>query len=272
MRRRAPFPALHVYLDMMSQPCRALALYLHLTATPHVAHHLRLARGEHRTPALAALNPAQKLPAAAVLPPRGDPADARLHAMGESVAIVRLVDALRRRAADAPPPALDRLYPSDGDGDGGAYARARVDEVLDFYHTVLRLGCGLVTRQYLFRLPAVHVRPEDDPELALGVEKLREALERMEAILGKDGVSFLAATLEASIADIFCAVELFHVVARAGPLPFLDVAAEYPRVHQWMERVAELDGWDTVHDVFYAARRRLVSRLEQQQSKPLARL
>lgn len=268
-RRREPFPSLHVYLDMMSQPCRSLALYLHLTATPHTVHYLRLARFEHRTPALAELNPAQKLPAAAFFPADA-PTDAPLlHGMGESVAIVRLVDSLRRLAGAATP-ALDRLYPADGKD--GLYARARVDEVLDFYHTTLRLGCGLVTRQYLFKLPAVQVRPEDDPQLALGLKTLREALRRMETMVGKDGSSFLAGTAEASIADIFCAVELFHVVGRIGPLPFLDVAVEYPRIQRWMERVAEVSSWDDVHEVFYAARQRLLTKLQQMGEAPLARL
>lgn len=265
MKQPSPFPSLHVYLDMMSPPCRSLALYLNATATPHVTHYLRLARWEQRTAAIAELNPAQKLPAAAFFPP-GDPQPGRkLHGMGESVAIVRLIDALHRRGG-ATTPALDRLYPVD------VYVRARVDELLDFYHTTLRLGCGLVSRQYLWKLPAVQVRPEDDPQLALGVNVLREALARMKAMLDEDGESFLAGTAEASIADIFCAVELFHVVGRMGPLPFLSVAAEYPPVQQWMERVADVDDWDAVHNVFYAARRRLVSRLQQTRDTPLARL
>lgn len=269
MREREPFPALHVYLDMMSQPCRSLSLYLHLTSTPHAAHYLRLSRGEHRTKAIAAINPAQKLPAATFMP-AASVSNTMRHTMGESVAIVRLVDALRRRTEPATP-ALDRMYPGDSDEDG-VYARARVDEVLDFYHTTLRLGCGLVTQQYLFKLPAVRTKPEDNPRLALGIEVLRSALEQMEGMVENGACDFLAGTPDASVADIFCAVGLFHVVELGGPLPFLDVSVEFPSVERWLRRVVELDGWNEVHDIFHAACRRLKDKSQRGRAFPAARL
>jgi hypothetical protein len=46
-----------LYVDMMSQPSRAVLLFCRLNDIPHEVVSIRLANGEHRAPAFRAVNP-----------------------------------------------------------------------------------------------------------------------------------------------------------------------------------------------------------------------
>ncbi|KAI3373006.1 hypothetical protein L3Q82_023462, partial [Scortum barcoo] len=51
-----------VYLDLLSQPCRAVQILLSCTNIPHTVRTVALRRGEHRTPEFTKLNPMQRVP------------------------------------------------------------------------------------------------------------------------------------------------------------------------------------------------------------------
>uniref|UniRef100_A0A3B5LWF3 GST N-terminal domain-containing protein n=1 Tax=Xiphophorus couchianus TaxID=32473 RepID=A0A3B5LWF3_9TELE len=51
-----------VYLDLLSQPCRAVHILLTRTKIPHRVHSVALRKGEHRTSEFSKLNPMQKVP------------------------------------------------------------------------------------------------------------------------------------------------------------------------------------------------------------------
>ncbi|KAL7390872.1 hypothetical protein ABVT39_000665 [Epinephelus coioides] len=53
---------LEVYLDLLSQPCRAVHILLNTTNIPHTVRTVALRRGENRTPEFTKLNPMQKVP------------------------------------------------------------------------------------------------------------------------------------------------------------------------------------------------------------------
>ncbi|XP_029985678.1 glutathione S-transferase theta-2 isoform X2 [Sphaeramia orbicularis] len=53
---------LEVYLDLLSQPCRAVHILLNCTRIPHRVRTVALRKGEQRTPEFTQLNPMQKVP------------------------------------------------------------------------------------------------------------------------------------------------------------------------------------------------------------------
>ncbi|KAM9446896.1 glutathione S-transferase theta-2 isoform 1-T1 [Clarias gariepinus] len=53
---------LEVFVDLLSQPCRALIIFLTVNKIPHTVHTVALRRGENRTPKFTKLNPMQKVP------------------------------------------------------------------------------------------------------------------------------------------------------------------------------------------------------------------
>ncbi|XP_078146149.1 glutathione S-transferase theta-1-like [Centroberyx gerrardi] len=51
-----------VYLDLLSQPCRAVQILLSCNRPPHRVRTVALRKGEERTPEFTKLNPMQKVP------------------------------------------------------------------------------------------------------------------------------------------------------------------------------------------------------------------
>lgn len=51
------------YFDLMSQPCRALYIFLKKASIPYQAHQVALRKGEHMTNEYAKINPFKKVPA-----------------------------------------------------------------------------------------------------------------------------------------------------------------------------------------------------------------
>lgn len=252
------FPKLDIYIDLLSQPCRFLLLYLKLTLFPHTVHLVRIARGDHKRPPISQLNPEEKLPTVALysqsapspVPPSATP----LHAMGESVAIIRLVNRIATAHRSTHPAVADNvdLWCPKCDPE-----RAQVDEILDFYHNTLRVGCGLITQRYIFRLP-VRVTLRDDPLLSYGVKLFLDALRRIERILEK--ATWVARTSAATIADLVCATEIY-ALHLGGPVPFFDIARDYPRVSMWLGHISQLQHFEDVHKPFNYARQKIAEKV-----------
>ncbi|KAI2664976.1 Glutathione S-transferase theta-1 [Labeo rohita] len=54
--------AVKAYLDLLSQPCRALLIFLKHNKIPHSVELIALRKGQHKTPEFTKLNPMQKVP------------------------------------------------------------------------------------------------------------------------------------------------------------------------------------------------------------------
>ncbi|ELW72605.1 Glutathione S-transferase theta-1 [Tupaia chinensis] len=104
---------LELYLDLLSQPCRAIYIFAKKNGIPFELRAVDLVKGEHLSDAFTQVNPVQKVPALK----DGD------FTLTESVAILLY---LTRKRHWAPP---DRQ------------ACARVDEYLSWQHTALRRNC-----------------------------------------------------------------------------------------------------------------------------------
>jgi glutathione S-transferase len=113
---------LKVYFDLLSQPSRAIVLFLKLNKIPHVACPVALRKGAHLTEEFARnVSPFQKVPVV-------HDGEFRLT---ESVAILRH---LCRTRGDL---IADHWYPSD------PLVRARVDEYLEWQHANTRFNCAM---------------------------------------------------------------------------------------------------------------------------------
>ncbi|GBM65171.1 Glutathione S-transferase theta-1 [Araneus ventricosus] len=115
--------SLRVYYDLMSQPCRALLIFLKRNNIPFESKVIALRKGEHMTPEFAKLNPFRKVP---VLEHNG-------FVLTESVAMIRYL------AKEFP--IQDNWYPKD------SKAQARVDEYLEWQHLNTRLFGSMVFRE-----------------------------------------------------------------------------------------------------------------------------
>ncbi|XP_016314415.1 glutathione S-transferase theta-1-like isoform X1 [Sinocyclocheilus anshuiensis] len=54
--------AVKAYLDLVSQACRAVLIFLKHNKIPHTVENIAIRKGQHKTPEFTKLNPMQKLP------------------------------------------------------------------------------------------------------------------------------------------------------------------------------------------------------------------
>uniref|UniRef100_A0A9L0RJ89 glutathione transferase n=1 Tax=Equus caballus TaxID=9796 RepID=A0A9L0RJ89_HORSE len=175
---------LELYLDLLSQPCRAVYIFAKKNAIPFELRTVELLKGQQHSDAFVQVNPLRKVPALK----DGD------FTLAESVAILLYLS----RKYKTP----DHWYPQD------LQARARVDEYLAWQHTALRSSCSRAMWQKLLGpvLLGVQVPPET---LASTLAELDRNLQLLEDKFLKDQ-AFLTGP-HISVADLVAITELMHM-------------------------------------------------------------
>lgn len=203
---------LELYLDLMSQPCRAVYIFAKKNVIPFQLCPVDLFKGQHYTESFTQVNPLRKVPALK----DGD------FTLAESVAILLYLS----RKYKAP----DHWYPQD------LQARARVDEYLSWQHTTLRSCCTRVMWQKLL-IPVFLGQAVPPETLAATLAELDRCLQLLEDKFLRDQ-PFLAGS-RISVADLVAITELMHPVS-AGCRVF----ESRPKLAAWRQRVEAAVGED----------------------------
>ncbi|GIX77457.1 glutathione S-transferase theta-1 [Caerostris darwini] len=211
--------SLRLYYDLMSQPCRAMVIFMKMNNIPFESRLVALRKGEHFTPEFTKLNPFQKVP---VL-------EHNDFVLTESIAMIRY---LAREY-----PIQDKWYPKD------SKAQAKVDEYLEWQHLNTRLFGSMIFRQRVI-VPMLQQKPVDDVKLEFYKNGFLKVLKEIEeGFLNKH--SYISGN-NISVADVFCACEIEQPL-----LIGFDALKNAPKVKTWLEKVRkELEPhYSEVHDV-----------------------
>jgi len=196
----------------MSQPSRALYLFLNVTKIPFEAKPIKLDRGEHLKESFGEINPFRKVP---VIDDNG-------FKLNESVAILRYL--AREKAVD------DHWYPSD------LKLQAKVDEYLEWQHVNTRLFCAMFF-QHKFSKPMLLKRPVNEKSVQRFQDGMENCLHQIENIwLDGDKKKFICGD-NITIADILACCEL-EQPGMAG----YDVFAKHPMIGHYRDRVRNATG------------------------------
>ncbi|PAA57009.1 hypothetical protein BOX15_Mlig004100g1 [Macrostomum lignano] len=223
--------SLKVYYDLMSQPARAVLLFLKKNSIEHTPVLIDLRRRAHLTDEFRQVNHFQRVPA---IEDSG-------FCLSESAAILRY---LCRRF-----PCPDHWYPKD------LQARARIDQYLDWQHLNTRLNAALLFQTLVIR-PRATGQPVDQQRADFYRQELAGTLDHLENFFLRD-TPYLAAD-RISIADLLAACELEQPTACG----FSYSAESHPRLLAWMGRVkADLaPHFEEAHRILYMVRDRYNSR------------
>ncbi|XP_065595065.1 glutathione S-transferase theta-2B [Cyrtonyx montezumae] len=216
---------LELYLDLLSQPCRALYVFARSNNIPFEFKRVELMKGEHRTEEFRKVNVLMKVPALK---------DGSF-TLAESVAILLYL----ARKFKTP----DHWYPSD------LQKQARVDEYLSWQQVNIR---GKGSKLFLIKvlIPLLTGQP-------LPPEKLEGATEELNAVLNQFEEKFLQdkpfiVGSDISLADLVALVELMQPVASG-----YDLFGERPKLAEWRGRVEEAVGkqiFQEAHEEILSAR------------------
>ncbi|XP_069581133.1 glutathione S-transferase theta-2 [Brachyistius frenatus] len=220
-----------VYLDLLSQPCRAVHILLTCTGIPHRVRTVALRKGEHRTPDFTTLNPMQKVPV-----------------MVDNNVNLCLSDAILKYLAtkhDVP----EHWYPRQPE------RRARVDEYTAWHHTNTRPHAAKVFILEVL-LPTQSGSAVDEVRLNHALSELEDTLDRLESMF-LCRQPFLCGD-DITVADLLAVCELMQPLGGGR-----DVLKDRPLLQQWKSRVQSAvgDSFDGAHAVLYALRDRRRARL-----------
>ena len=212
-----------LYVDMMSQPSRALVWFCRLADIPHEVVTTHIARGEHKSESFSRINRFKKLPAAEV----------------DGVCLIESHTILRYLAEvfDAPAAWYPHAYP---------VFRAPIDAYLDWHHTNLRIGCATYFRA-AFLLPKLQGKEVDPKAVQDAVKPMEVSVHRLDKYwlgVGGDGM-YIAGRSVPSIADIsaFCELAQLEVLGDAFMASLLGAR---PKLVAWYNAMKDLDGYDDV--------------------------
>ncbi|XP_062550797.1 glutathione S-transferase theta-3-like [Armigeres subalbatus] len=197
------------YYDLISQPCRALYIFLEQNKIPHQKCPIALRKWEHSAPEyMQNVNRFGKVPAIVT---------ENNFKLAESIAILRY---LTREFA-----VPDHWYPRD------SRRRARVDEYLEWQHSNTRLHCASYVR-YVWRGP---LRGEVvEPKVAKRLQaEMIGCLDFIESNVLQRDMRFIAGD-DITIADLVAACEI-----EQPKLTGYDARVDRPKLTAWIQRVKE---------------------------------
>ncbi|XP_074177604.1 glutathione S-transferase theta-2B-like [Rhinolophus sinicus] len=202
---------LELYLDLISQPSRAVYIFAKKNGIPFELHHVELLKGQHLSKEFFPVNSLQRVPTLK----DGD------FVLSESVAILIYLSFKYQTA--------DHWYPAD------LQARVRIHEYLGWHADRIRgtFGVSLWT-QVLAPLIGVQVPEEKVKRNRTNVDKALQHLE--DEFLGHK--AFLTSQ-QVTLADLMALEELMQVVAVGYKL-----FEGRPRLAAWRERVEAFLGTD----------------------------
>jgi len=223
-------PGVKLYLDLMSQPARALQIFCRASGIQHEVVPVRILKGDTKTKEYTAMNPFQKVPVIK----DGD------FALTESVAILRYLANTRDIA--------DHWYPKDIQG------QARVDEYLEWQHQGTRLQCA---RFFLEKwlIPISTRTPPNEKKVAQMKANMEKCLQEIEDIWLQGGKKDFVTGSKISVADILAACEM-EQPRMAG----YDVRDKSPVLKAYMERVQ--DTLNPHYDEAHAAVNKMVEKFK----------
>ena len=218
---------LKVFADLMSQPARAVLIFVRAAGIPHEFENVMLKENLHKTPEYTKVNPFQVVPA---ITDNGVP-------VIESCSILRYLAGTK--------PIDDYWYPKD------PLLQARVDSYLSWQHLNTRWNCARYF-QVSWLIPMMKQEPIDTEAQASYLIQMEKTLTDIENVWLEGGKrKYIAGAKEEgtlSVADIMACCEL-EQPSMAG----YDVKKDRPVLQEYMLRVKEdlNPHYDDVHKVVY---------------------
>ncbi|KAM4049092.1 glutathione S-transferase theta-1-like [Anomaloglossus baeobatrachus] len=224
---------LTLYLDLVSQPCRAVYVFAKANNIPFKHEEVLLFRGDQMAEDFGKVNPLRKVPSLK----DGD------FTMAESTAILQYLANKYKTP--------DHWYPSD------LQKRARVDEYLAWQHTNTRPHAARVF--WIKGMTPYLLGHEATPEhLNPALSEFNTTLKSIETKFLQDKPFF--AGDEVSIADLVAIVEIMQPIS-AG----VDVFEDKPKLSAWKHRVEEAIGADLFKEAHES-----IMRIKEMQSRPIS--
>ncbi|NXF87048.1 GSTT1 transferase, partial [Eubucco bourcierii] len=196
---------LELYLDLLSQPCRAVYVFARANNIPFEFKRVDLLKGQHRTEEFQKVNMLMTVPAL-----KEDS-----FTLAESIAILLYL----ARKFKTP----DHWYPAE------LQKRARVDEYLSWQHTTIRAKANDLLC-YKMLLPVITGKPVPAEKMQSLTEELNVVLNQFEQKFLQDK-PFIAGT-EVSLADLLALEEIMQSLI-VGHDPF----EGRPKLAAWRKRV-----------------------------------
>ncbi|KAK9803717.1 hypothetical protein WJX73_005579 [Symbiochloris irregularis] len=231
---------LTVYVDMMSQPARALLIFIRLNKLPVKEVVINLARGRNRQDEYLEIYKLGKIPCLK----EGD------WVLPESATILRY---LARTFSDK---IAAHWYPEE------SKARAKVEAAMDWHHSNTRQGCMLLIWNQV--IAPANGQPYSESLIKRATFVLEQSLQALERYWLAD-TTFVAGD-DISIADLLICTELVMLRMLDGAQDEVrDMEAwlkPYPKVRTWMFGVHDSTEpyWSEVHAIMHAAARKLKER------------
>lgn len=220
-----------VYLDLLSQPCRAVHILLNCNKIPHTVRTVALRKGEQRSPEFTKLNPMQKVPV-----------------MEDNGLVLTESDAIMKYLAtkyDIP----EHWYPRQPE------RRAKVDEYTAWHHSNTRPHAARVFILEVL-LPTQTGSQVDKDRLSHALSQLDDTLDKLESMFLRRQ-PFLCGD-DITLADLLAICELMQPLGGGR-----DVLEQRPQLQHWRKRVQSAvgDDFDRAHAVLYALRDRRKAKL-----------
>ncbi|KAL1132132.1 hypothetical protein AAG570_010089 [Ranatra chinensis] len=206
-----------LYSDNLSQPCRAVEIFLLTNNIPYELEFIDLLEGKQKKKHFCEVNPLKKVP---VIDDNG-------FIIRESVAILRYLC----NTQNCP----DHWYPKD------LKLRALVDEYLSWHHLETRNKCYSYIR-YKSVEPLVSGHPPDENVLNKMESEMNDVLDNLDRIWLKNKLFLTSNSL--TIADLLAATELEQLA-----IANFDPTCSRPALAAWIQRVIKLTNpyYDNVH-------------------------